>query len=402
MFLRERAWDGSDWAIVAESGWIPYTASYAWPLDATPGAHYLSAYWMDDSGNASALPARTLVNLTPPSSDIAAGEIAIYRVRVRAGEAFTATLTTHSGDADLYVWAPGNEGPPDWTSDLDGTALDQVVVTDTVAGDYHLEVRGYDAASAYQLALDAPLLPPTVRSSAAGPAATLQTKPIPDAPLSTVVPNDTPAQAPGGLPAAVALSAPRLAISPGGDTVQLTAEVWDHKGENVADGTVVTFMTTLGTFASSGTAIATAQTSGGLARVTLVSGATTGIAQVTAVAGSVQAGLTIHMNNAPTFTSTPVETVMEDELYTYAVTAEDVNGDALTLTAPTLPAWLTLVDHGDGTATLSGTPAYADAGAHLVVLRLADSAGLSVQQVFTLNVVAWPRIYMPMISRGSQ
>jgi hypothetical protein len=220
--------------------------------------------------------------------------------------------------------------------------------------------------------------------------------------LSTVVPNDTPAQAPGGLPAAVALSAPRLAISPGGDTVQLTAEVWDHKGENVADGTVVTFMTTLGTFASSGTAIATAQTSGGLARVTLVSGATTGIAQVTAVAGSVQAGLTIHMNNAPTFTSTPVETVMEDELYTYAVTAEDVNGDALTLTAPTLPAWLTLVDHGDGTATLSGTPAYADAGAHLVVLRLADSAGLSVQQVFTLNVVAWPRIYMPMISRGSQ
>jgi len=402
MFLRERAWDGDDWAVVAESGWLPYAAGHAWTLDATPGAHYFSAYWMDDSGNASTLPARTLVNLAPASSDLAAGEIAVYRVRIEAGEAFTATLTTHSGDADLYVWVPGNEGPPDWYSDLDGTAVDQVVVTDTVAGDYHLEVRGYDAASAYQLALDAPPLPPTVRALAAGPAAAPQTKPLPDAPLSTVVPNDTPAQAPGGWPATLDLRAPRLTISPGGDTVQLTAEVWDQKGENVADGTVVTFATTLGTFASSGTPVVTAQIGGGLARVTLVSGATTGIAQVTAVAGSAQAGLTIHMNDAPAFTSAPVMTIMEEELYTYAVTAEDANGDALALTAPTLPAWLTLADHGDGTATLSGTPSRWDAGDHLVVLRAADSAGLSVQQVFTLAVVAKPRIYLPLVSRGSQ
>jgi hypothetical protein len=92
---------------------------------------------------------------------------------------------------------------------------------------------------------------------------------------------------------------------------------------------------------------------------------------------------------------------MEEEPYTYAITAHDANGDALILTAPTLPAWLTLVDQGNGTATLSGTPAYADAGEYLVVLRVADSAGLSAQQVFTLTVVARPRIYLPLVSGGS-
>ncbi len=397
MFLRERAWDSSDWAVVAESGWIPYAANHAWVLDATPGAHYFSAYWMDDSGNASALPAGMVVNLTPPSSDVAADAIAVYRVRVAAGEAFTATLTTHSGDADLYIWAPGNEGPPDWYSDLAGTALDQVVVTDTVAGDYHLEVRGYAVSSTYQLALDAPLVQPAARS----PAVMTNGKPVPEAPLSAVVPNDTPAQAPGGLPAAVALSAARSTISPGGQTVQLTAQVWEQKGADVAEGTVVTFMTTLGTFVESGAAAATAQTGGGLARVTLVSGAITGIAQVTAQASDAQAALVININDAPAFTSTPAVTVMEEEPYTYAVTAQDANGDALTLTAPTLPAWLTLVDHGNGAATLSGTPAGADVGDHLVVLRLIDSAGLSVQQVYTLTVVARPRLYLPIILRGS-
>ncbi len=402
MFLRERVWDGSDWAIVAESGWISYAATYPWMLEAMAGAHYLSAYWMDDSGNVSTLPAGTLVNFTPPSSDIAGEEIVIYRVRIEAGQAFTATLTTHSGDADLYVWAPGNEGPPDWYSDLDGTALDQVVVTDTVVGDYHLEVRGYAVASTYQLTLDAPEVSLTNHALATGPATATNSKPVPEAPLSAVVPDNTPAQAPGGLPAMIALSAPRLTISPNGETVQLTAQVWDQQGADVADGTPVAFVTTLGSFADSGSATVTVHTGDGLARVTLVSGATTGIAQVTAVSGSAQAGLIIYMNNAPAFTSTPVVTVMEDELYTYAVTVEDINGDALTITAPTLPDWLALTDHGDGglrIATLSGTPAYADTGEHLVVLRAVDSAGSSVQQVFTITVVDRLRIYLPVVLR---
>ncbi len=96
-----------------------------------------------------------------------------------------------------------------------------------------------------------------------------------------------------------------------------------------------------------------------------------------------------NINEAPSFTSAPVTTAIQDAPYTYAVTATDpdlVHGDALTLTAPTLPGWLTLVDHGNGTATLSGTPSNADVGEHAVVLQVTDSGGLTNTQAFTVTV----------------
>jgi hypothetical protein len=92
-------------------------------------------------------------------------------------------------------------------------------------------------------------------------------------------------------------------------------------------------------------------------------------------------------NVSPTFISTPVEEATEDELYTYEVTAEDLDAeDILAITAPTAPAWLTLTDHGDGTATLSGTPTNADVGDHVVSLRVTDAGGLSATQAFTITV----------------
>jgi gamma-glutamylcyclotransferase (GGCT)/AIG2-like uncharacterized protein YtfP len=96
-----------------------------------------------------------------------------------------------------------------------------------------------------------------------------------------------------------------------------------------------------------------------------------------------------NVNDAPAFTSSPVTTATEDALYTYAVTADDpdlIHGDALTITATTLPAWLTFEDRGDGTGTLSGTPASADVGEHAVALRVADSGGLTDMQSFTITV----------------
>jgi len=61
------------------------------------------------------------------------------------------------------------------------------------------------------------------------------------------------------------------------------------------------------------------------------------------------------VNDPPLFTSTPVTVATEDVTYTHNITASDIDvGDALTITslAPLLD-WLTLNDHGDGTATLS-------------------------------------------------
>lgn len=290
MLLREQVWDGLAWNTVAQSGWVSSTTSYAWTLAATPGAHYLSAYWMDDSGNVSPLPAQALVNYTPASTDITTGTIHVYRVRMQAGASFTATLTTLSGDADLYVWRPGNDGAPDAYSNADGTAIDQVVITNAEEGDYHVEVHGYAALSAYHLDLAAP---PLAKRSTPSLRFAPTTKSVPSAPVTTAVPDDTPVAAPGGLPASVALRSPLERLATGGRQAPLSVLVYDARRKPVANGTVVTFTTTLGYFAESGAAVATQETVGGIARVTLVSGDEAGQAEVTATAGEAQGTLSI-------------------------------------------------------------------------------------------------------------
>ena len=92
-------------------------------------------------------------------------------------------------------------------------------------------------------------------------------------------------------------------------------------------------------------------------------------------------------NSPPDFTSTPVTAATEDVAYTYAITTTDLDaGDTLTITALTKPAWLTLTDHHNRTATLGGTPTNADVGDHLVRLQVMDSAGTAESQVFTVTV----------------
>ncbi|MBA3900124.1 MAG: hypothetical protein H0X62_07935, partial [Bacteroidetes bacterium] len=67
------------------------------------------------------------------------------------------------------------------------------------------------------------------------------------------------------------------------------------------------------------------------------------------------------VNSQPSFTSTPVVSAMTGQPYSYNITATDPDmpfGDQLDIITAhgSLPAWLTLVDHGNGTATLSGIP----------------------------------------------
>jgi len=111
---------------------------------------------------------------------------------------------------------------------------------------------------------------------------------------------------------------------------------------------------------------------------------------------------TFIQHNAPYFTSTPVPQAVPGLRYSYAVTATDPDlayGDILTISAPTLPAWLTLVDNGDGTATLFGTPDSSDVGQHTVVLRVTDQSGLHSEQTFTIRVSI--RVYLPLVIRNT-
>lgn len=92
------------------------------------------------------------------------------------------------------------------------------------------------------------------------------------------------------------------------------------------------------------------------------------------------------VNRAPRFTSEPELAATRGKQYLYEIIAEDADGDELTIAGPTLPAWLSLVDHGDGTATLSGTPGPEDVGDHDVVLTVSDGQGTPGQQAFTVTV----------------
>ncbi|ABU59743.1 Dystroglycan-type cadherin domain protein [Roseiflexus castenholzii DSM 13941] len=112
-------------------------------------------------------------------------------------------------------------------------------------------------------------------------------------------------------------------------------------------------------------------------------------------------------NDAPRFITWPPDGAVRASVpYTYEIIADDDDlayGDALTLTAPTLPGWLTLEDHGDGTATLSGTPTNADVGDHAVVLRVTDRAGAFTEQAFNITVAEKPlhHIFLPLVLRST-
>src|SRR5690606_31072173 len=88
--------------------------------------------------------------------------------------------------------------------------------------------------------------------------------------------------------------------------------------------------------------------------------------------------------------STPETDATEGAAYSYDIEVEDADvGDTLTITAPTLPAWLQLADNGDGTASLTGTPEAADVGNNPVSLQVSDGTE-TVLQDFTIAVSAAP------------
>jgi hypothetical protein len=88
---------------------------------------------------------------------------------------------------------------------------------------------------------------------------------------------------------------------------------------------------------------------------------------------------------SPKFTSAAVTAAIEDSAYRYAITTKDDSGTP-TITAPTRPAWLTLVAAGAGKAILRGTPTNSDVGNHTVVLKATDAKGFSTTQTFTITV----------------
>lgn len=82
------------------------------------------------------------------------------------------------------------------------------------------------------------------------------------------------------------------------------------------------------------------------------------------------------VNNRPVITSTPVSTsLIVGQPFSYTVVATDADipqGDHVEIETAVLPSFLAIVDNGDNTFTISGTPTLADVGTHNVLVEVED------------------------------
>jgi gliding motility-associated-like protein len=97
------------------------------------------------------------------------------------------------------------------------------------------------------------------------------------------------------------------------------------------------------------------------------------------------------VNDPPVFTSSPVVVAASNEEYEYRITTTDPDGDKLTLSAETKPAWASFTSLGNGVARLAGKPPASAFGKTAVRLLVKD-AQQSVDQSFELYVNARPSV----------
>lgn len=156
MYLVERVFNATAnmWLVVQQTGWIPFQAAPRFTLIGPAGAHYLEAWVADAAGNVTPLPARARINYLPPSDVVLHNQVRLFRFTVAAGERLAATATTFNpeGDADLYVWGPYHADHRDlWASNQAGVIEDVVDFVAPEAGEYDVEVHGWNPYSEYRL-----------------------------------------------------------------------------------------------------------------------------------------------------------------------------------------------------------------------------------------------------------
>lgn len=87
-------------------------------------------------------------------------------------------------------------------------------------------------------------------------------------------------------------------------------------------------------------------------------------------------------NRPPVITSNPSQVATVGELYQYAVTASDPDGDSLTYTLPIQPAGMSI----DAAGLVTWTPGDSQTGLRSVTIAVTDSAGNSGTQSFQIDV----------------
>jgi uncharacterized repeat protein (TIGR03803 family) len=117
--------------------------------------------------------------------------------------------------------------------------------------------------------------------------------------------------------------------------------------------------------------------------------ATTGNYPITFTASnsvsSATQNFTLTVNQGPAITSGSTTTFAVGTAGSFLVTATGTPTPALTENG-TLPAGVTFVDNGNGTATLSGTPAAGSGGSYGLLITAANGVGTNATQSFTLTI----------------
>ncbi|HXY48305.1 MAG TPA: putative Ig domain-containing protein [Terriglobales bacterium] len=174
-----------------------------------------------------------------------------------------------------------------------------------------------------------------------------------------------------------------------------TVQCW---GANVygqlGNGTITTSDTPVATnalvpsvaWSSSQSAVATIDAASGLATA-VADGSTT----ITATYGSRTAHTTLTVGIAPAITSASSATFTVGTASLFTVTTTGSPTAKLTKTGA-LPKGVTFVDNGDGSASLSGTPAVGKGGTYTITITAKNGLGSNATQSFTLTVNEAPSI----------
>ena len=117
----------------------------------------------------------------------------------------------------------------------------------------------------------------------------------------------------------------------------------------------------------------------------------------TGTAGSTSQAFVLTNTSAPTITSPATATFTTTFSGSYDITTTGYPAPTLTDTASTLPSGLAFVDNGNGTGSISGTPATGTQGSYPVVLQATNSSGstATLDLGVTVNPATAPALTIP-------
>lgn len=99
-----------------------------------------------------------------------------------------------------------------------------------------------------------------------------------------------------------------------------------------------------------------------------------------------QQTFTLTVNEAPSITSADADTFQTGVADSFGVTTSAYPAPTITVLSGSLPSGVTLTDHGNGTASLAGTPAAGTGGVWPFTIRASNGVGSPADQSFTLTV----------------